>query len=191
MKREQAHQWLEKSEKRKSVLLSIKQPMTALQLTKHTELDLNQCSVILGQLMLCGLAKCLNPTAKRSRLYWLTPVGILCQKKLNKENTLSDITKCLPGIDWELYGWLCYNHRSAIIRVLTEPMQPAIIKRKATQQNSDLKMSANNVRDVIKLFLQKGIVKPVKVRKKAHLKYELTEPGTKLRALLLNAQSLL
>ncbi len=184
MKRKEAYEWTQKSEKRKLVLLNLKQPMTALQLSKKTELSLDQCSLLLGQLTLCGLVKCLNPYAKRSRLYWLTPIGILCQKKLAKDKSLPNLAKELPDIDWELYGWVCYNHRVAIIKALTEPMQPAKIKQKAKQQNSKIKMSANNVRDIMKLFLQKKIVKPVKVGKKAHMRYELTELGRKLQRLL-------
>ncbi len=188
MKRKEAYEWAQRSEKRKSVLMSLKQPMTASQLSKKTGLSLDQYSLSLGQLSLCGLVKCLNPYAKRSRLYWLTPVGILCQKKLTKDKTLPDIAKDLPDIDWELYGWLCYNHRSAIIKALTEPMQPATIKRKAKQQNPKIKMSANNVRDIMKLFLEKEIVKPIKLRKKAHLRYELTELGHKIQGLLSQAE---
>jgi len=184
MKRKDAYQWAQRSKKRKSVLLNLKQPMTASQLSKKTGFDQEQCSTILGQLTLCGFVKCLNPTATRSRLYWLTPIGILCQKKLINDKTLPDIVKHLPDIDWELYGWICYNHRAAIIKALTEPMQPATIKRRAKQQNPKIKMSANNVRDIIKLFRQKGIVKPVKLGKKAHLRYELTGLGRKLRGLL-------
>ena len=185
MKRKEIYQWLGKSEKRKLVLINLKQPMTASQLSKHTDLTLDQCSLYLGQLMLCGLVKCLNPFARRSRLYWLTPIGILCQKKLRKDKDLPSLVKELPDIDWELYGWICYNHRDAIIRALTKPMQPAAIKRYAKQKNPDLKMSANNVRDVIKLFAKRGIVKPVKARKKAHLRYELTDFGRKLQRLIM------
>ena len=188
MKRKEVYQWAQRSEKRKAVLMNLTQPMTALQLSKKTELSQDQCSIILGQLTLCGLVKCLNSYAKRSRLYWLTPIGILCQKKLTNDKTLPDIAKDLPDIDWELYGWVCYNHRSAIIKTLTEPMQPAAIKRKAKQYNPKIKMSANNVRDVMKLFLQKEVVKPVRVGKKAHLRYELTGLGRKLQGLLSQAE---
>ncbi len=188
MKRKEAYEWAERSEKRKLVLLNLKQPMTALQLSKKTMLNQDQCSMILGKLTLCGLVKCLNPTATRSRLYWLTPIGILCQKKLAKDKSLPNLAKELPDIDWELYGWVCYNHRAAIIRALTEPMQPTVVKRKIKQQNPKIKMSANNVRDIVKLFLQKEVVKPVRVRKKAHLRYELTELGHKLQGLLSRAE---
>ena len=188
MKRKEAYQWAQRGEKRKSVLLSLKQPMTALQLSKKTEFNQEQCSTILGQLTLCGLVKCLNPTATRSRLYWLTPIGILCQKKLGKDKTRPDMEEYFPDIDWELYGWVCYNHRAAIIRILTEPMQPSDMKRKLRNSKSDMKISANNIRDVIKLFLQKGIVQNTFVRKKAHPRYELTELGTKVRGLLSRAE---
>ena len=104
MKHKETYEWAERSEKRKSLLLNLRQPMTALQLSKKTMLNRDQCSLILGQLTLCGLVKCLNPTATRSRLYWLTPIGILCQKKLTKDKTLPDVAKLLPDIDWELYG---------------------------------------------------------------------------------------
>ena len=104
MEHKAANQWVEKSEKRKLVLLNLNQPMTALQLSKKIGINLDQCSLSLGQLSLCGLVKCLNPYAKRSRLYWLTPVGILCQKKLN--NNLPIALNDLPDIDWELYVWI-------------------------------------------------------------------------------------
>ena len=65
-------------------------------------------------------------------------------------------------------------------------MQPAVVKRKIKQHNPKIKMSANNVRDIVKLFGQKGIVRPVKIGKKAHLRYELTDTGTKLRQLLMH-----
>ena len=189
MKREEANQWIEKSKKRKQLLLNIKQPMTALQLSRQAGISLNQCSSLIGQFGLCNLVKCLNPSAKRSRIYWLTPIGILCQKKMYKDQHLPAIAQNLLEIDWQLYGWICFNHRAAIIKALTEPMQPAAIKRRVIRQNSRIKMSANNARDVIRLLVQKKIVKPVKVRKKVHPQYELTEIGTKLRKLLLQAET--
>lgn len=187
MKHKETTQWIEKSEKRKQLLLNITQPITALQLSRKTGFTIDQCSTLLGQLLLCKLVKCLNPSATRSRLYWLTPTGIFCQKKLAKKEELPIILKQLPDIDWQLYGWICYNHRSAIIRALTEPMQPAAVKRRIRQTYPTIKMSANNVRDVMRLFLKKGIVRPVMLRKKAHPRYELTESGTKLQQLLLQS----
>lgn len=94
----------------------------------------------------------------------------------------------LPEIDWELYGSCCFSHRGAVIKTLATPMQPAEIKRRALLQNSMLRMSANNVRDVIRFFKEKGIVNPVKMRKKAYPRYELTEQGKDFRRLMMLAE---
>ena len=69
-------------------------------------------------------------------------------------------------------------------------MQPAEIKRILRLHKPDIKISANNVRDIVQLFLAKEIVRPVKIRKKAHLRYELTDSGNKLRQLIIQAETL-
>ncbi len=188
MKRKEAAQWIERNEKRKQLFLHFTQPMTAKQMAQKTGMSLGECSLILGQLVLCRLVKCLNPSAVRSRIYWLTPTGIFCQRKISNQKNLPKSLKKLPDIDWELYGWICYSHRSAVIKALTEPMQPAKIKRKITQSNRRAKISANNVRDIIRLFVKKGIVEPVQYRKEAHPRYELTQIGKALQSFLIQSQ---
>ena len=66
-------------------------------------------------------------------------------------------------------------------------MQPTQVKRKARFQNPALRMSANNARDVVKEFLSKGLVQPVRVRRKAYLRFELTEVGKQLQDLMVKA----
>ena len=107
---------------------------------------------------------------------------------MRKELFLPEKAYDIPSVNWELYGWVCYNHRAAIVRTLTEPMQPSDMKRKLRNSKPHIKISANNIRDVIKLFLQKGIVRKTFVRKKAHPRYELTELGTKFQGLLSRAE---
>ncbi|CAG0986007.1 hypothetical protein PHYC_02027 [Phycisphaerales bacterium] len=68
-------------------------------------------------------------------------------------------------------------------------MQPSEIKRRARRQDSSLRMSAGNVRDVVKLLLARGIVAQVRLRKRAHPMYELTDIGRQLRQALLNAEA--
>ena len=165
-------------------MLKLKQPMTALQLSKHTGLSLDCCSYVLDEMSFHKLVKCMNKWSRRSRLYWLTNLGKECQRQLLKDDGKPKIACDFPKVDWEVYGWVCYTHRAAVIRALTEALQPAAIKRRARLQNPDLRMSANNVRDVIKLLLQKDIVEPVEVRKKVHLRYQLTELGRDLQNLL-------
>ena len=63
-------------------------------------------------------------------------------------------------------------------------MYPAEIKRRARFKNPGIRMSANNVRDVIQVLLKEGIVEKVEIRKKAHLRYRLTGLGEKIWELL-------
>ncbi len=121
-------------------------------------------------------------------MHGLTDRGRKCREKLCSELGLPDKPE-VSGIDWELYGWLCFSHRSAIMRILSEPMQPSAMKRKLRQVNSSVKISANNIRDVIRLFLRKGIVRKSFERKKAHPRYELTDIGRKLQELLIRAEA--
>jgi hypothetical protein len=94
----------------------------------------------------------------------------------------------MPQIDWTLFGWVCFSHRAAVLKALTMPLQPATIKRRARSQVPGLRMSANNVRDVIRLFLEKGIVRPVHLRKRTFPAYEPTATGQALRELLFRAE---
>ncbi len=71
---------------------------------------------------------------------------------------------------------------------MTEPLQPSIIKRRARLMNPDLRMSANNVRDVMRLLLAWGVTKPIQIKRKAHLRYELTEQGLVYQRLLQQAE---
>ena len=76
----------------------------------------------------------------------------------------------------------------AIIKAMKEPLQPATIKRRARSLDPNLRMSANNVRDVIRLLLDRGIVRRVEIKKKRHPRYELTELGRVIQELLLRAE---
>ncbi len=190
MQTSNVYEWIKKEEHRKTVLASLTQPLTAKQLSRKTRIGIDTCSHVVGRFAQQGLAVCLNPTARSSRLYGLTDLGRKCREKLCRELGLPEKPEVyeIPSIDWELYGWLCFSHRAAIMRILSEPMQPSAMKRKLRSVNASVKISANNIRDVIRLFLQKGIVQKVFVRKKAHPRYELTDLGRKLQGLLIRAE---
>ena len=68
-------------------------------------------------------------------------------------------------------------------------MQPSEVKRVLRVHRPNIRISANNIRDVIKLLLEKGLVQKVFVRKKAHPRYELTDSGNQFRQLLMQAES--
>ncbi len=164
------------------------QPLTALQISRRTGLSFDTCRDLIPRLASRGIVRCLNGNARRSRLYWLTQRGKTVQAQLTGLTPSNTPDSAIGSTDWELYGSVCFSHRSEIIKTLTEPLQPSEIKRRARSRNPDLRMSANNVRNVIRLFLAQGIVRPVRVRKKAHLRYELTELGRTFQALLRSAE---
>ena len=184
---EELYRWLLQGKRRQHLLLNLKQPMTAKQLARATGMSLDSCSYVLWEFSLYGLVLCLNPKATKSRIYNLIGAGKQFQERMGKEKKLPHLHEDYPEVDWELYGSVCFNHRAAVIRTLTKPMQPAMIKRRAKHQCEALKMSANNVRDVIKYLLKKKLVRAVAIRRRAHPAYELSEHGKKVRELLRRA----
>jgi hypothetical protein len=180
-------EWLEAEGGRRVVLTAMTQPMTVKQISKRARIDPDTCSHILGKITVRDMAICLNPNARSARVYAVTQIGREYQEYL--QPNLYEGREPLPDADWEVYAWLCFRHRRAIIGILTEPMQPSEIKRKLRFKMPELRISANNVRDVIRLFLNKGLVRKVFVRKKAHARYELTELGYLYRNLLLRAEA--
>ncbi len=184
----EVYDWLSQGKRRKKIIAHLKQPMTAKQLARVAGMREDCCSYVLKELSTYRLVYCLNPGARRSRLYWLTDKCKQCQKKILKTHRRPICAYDFPIVNWKLYGWTCYSHRAAIIKVITEPLQPASIRRKIKQQAPDVKISANNVADILRLFLKKGIVKSVSIPQKAFCRYELTELGNKLQALLCQAE---
>jgi len=183
--------WIVEREDRKAVLLSLRQPMTAKQVGKKTGLSPDSGSHLLRRMAAKGLVVCVNPEARCSRLYRLTGRGQTCRGRIRRDLALPRDPEPTSGFDrvnWELYGWICFNHRAIVIRTLTRPMQPSEIKRIIRARKPHIKISANNIRDVMKLLLARGIVKSVEVSKKAHLRYELTDLGHQLQKLLIRAE---
>ena len=187
--KKQVYQWLNEQENRKTILKSFNQPLISRQISKKTGIPANTCSYVIATFVDKGLLICLNSKSNSSRLFWLTDEGLQLRKKLFQNHNLSYKQPVLSNIDWSLYGWTCFAHRSSVIKILTYPMQPSEIKRLFRLQGTHIRISSNNIRDIVKLFLAKGIVRPVKVRKKAHLRYELTDLGIKLRDLLIKANA--
>jgi len=182
------YEWIKKEESRGKTLMVMNQPLTAKQIARKTGIPMDTCSYTIAKLTARGLLACLNPEARNSRLYWITEPGRQCRKQLHQDKNLPYKEYDLPSVDWSLYGWLCYSHRATVIRFLTEPKQPSAIKRTLRIYKPNVKISANNIRDVVRLFLEKGIVQKVFVRKKTHPRYELTEMGHKLRQLLIQSE---
>ncbi|QNN23339.1 hypothetical protein HED60_13985 [Planctomycetales bacterium ZRK34] len=150
----------------------------------------DSCGYVLWEFTVYMLGKCLNEQARRSRVYGLTHLGEQSQRQLCKMLDLPIFKQNIPDVDWELYGWVCFRHRAAVLKTITEPIQPASIKRRLRTTMPQLRISANNVRDIIYQFRDRGIVRPVKPRMRAHLRYELTNLGKQLQSLLKNVETL-
>ena len=97
--------------------------------------------------------------------------------------------KDFPSMNWDLYGWALYSHRSAVIRALHEPLSPPDIQRRARLSMSNVRMSTGNVREILKLFVQVGIVQRIRIKKKVHPAYRLTDLGQRLRSLLIAVEA--
>jgi len=183
--------WIVERKDRRTVLLSLRQPMTAKQVGKKTRLSPDTGSHLLRRMAAKGLVVCVNPDARCSRLYRLTEPGRACRDRIRRDLALPrDAGPALEfdRVDWRLYGWVCFSHRAIVIRTLTRPMQPAEVKRIIRARKPHIKISANNIRDVVKLLSARGMVKSVKVPRKAHLRYELTDLGRQLQKLLIRAE---
>ncbi len=185
-----SYQWISGDEWRTLVVTCMTQPLTATQLSHRTKLTLRACTHLLSELTTHGVVSCLNPSAVRSRVHWLTKHGKACQQQLRKDHGLAPIAYDFPNVDWRLYGWVCYTHRGAVLKALRRhhPLQPLEIRRRARSQSSHLKINTSNVRDVIQLFLAKDIVRAVRIRGKHHPRYELTGIGERLGSLMLRAE---
>ena len=155
--------WLNLSDCRKKILVNLKLPMTVKQLSVITGIRREYCSEILRELYKSCLVYRLG-----GRFYFLTSKGKQYQKKILNCSGLDFDIKSISEVDWELYGKICYKNRSAVIQILSEPLQPVEIKWNIKKLYPDTKISANNVRDIVKLLLRNKIVKSVKRKKKSH-----------------------
>lgn len=185
----QAYYWIEQSDKRKLILNSLNQPLTATHVARRTGIGRDTCLHHLWALTIRRILRCLNKDTRFNRLYGLTNLGKACQRRLRGLQSSEPNSYHEPDILWDLYSSVCYRHRAAVIESLREPMQAATVKRKARLGDSTLRMSANNARDVMRYLLKKQIARRVAVRKKKHPRYELTSLGREFQQLLLNVRA--
>lgn len=166
------------------LLDALRHPLTVTQLARRLERHPDSVSRSVVRLAKHRVVRCLNPAARRSRVYGLTRKGVKLREGLDPDRVYQS-----PKIDYELFGCLCHRHRKAVLLSLDRPLQPADIKRRARLRDGRLRISSNNVRDLIPLFLERGVVRPVRVRKRVHFRYELTEAGRQLREFMIRAEA--
>ena len=182
-----AYLWLIQSEHRKNILSRFDQSLTPTQISKRIDIGLDATLQLLWGMKLYGVVHRLNEITSNNRLYWLTTLGKRCQAMLREKLSLGPLEYRFPDIPWELYAFACYRHRAAVIKAMRDPMHASEIRRRAVVQNPTLRMSANNVRDVLKPLLRKGIACKFTEPKRTRPKYVLTDLGKTFRELLVRA----
>ncbi|MFQ5647948.1 MAG: archaellum operon transcriptional activator EarA family protein [Candidatus Aenigmatarchaeota archaeon] len=74
-----------RSEQRKKVILSLKEPKTPTQIAKDVKLSTSHVSRSLADFLKKGIVSCLTPKEKIGRVYELTPEGKKILERLSKE----------------------------------------------------------------------------------------------------------
>lgn len=185
---EEVYAWMKKSLRRQMIMHTMTQPLTVLQIAKRTGMEREACTLVLLHLTVYRLMKCLNPGARSNRVYWMTEKGKACRQSLREEHRLSRTGYDFPIVDWELYSWSCFRHRSAVLKAITMPLHAAQIRMRAVSQNAALKMSLNNTIDVLRALQEQGLVLRLRLRKKKRSSYELTHTGSRIQQLLWKAE---
>ena len=176
------------SSEEKNLVLGMQQPFTAKQLAQKHLVTPTRSSALLERMNAMGLVRCLNSYSRSSRLYFPTLIGKSVQRDLSHD---VDFMKGeLPRLDWYLYGNLCFNHRSAVFRRLSldRPMQSAEIKRRLRVEHPEIRISANNIRDVVRTLKEQGLVEEIYLRKKAHPRFVLSMKAVPYQQLLKQAE---
>lgn len=175
---------MESSARRAAVVEHLDQPLTATQLAQRCRLSRSACSRLLSALLNNGLAVCLNPSARRSRVYELTEEGFRL-RRAGQRGSIAGVS----AAEAALFGWLCFRHRAGVLLVMGRHMQPPEIKRRAQARDPSLRISAGNVRAVLKLLVDRGIALRIIDGASERPLYGLTPLGRQMQARLLTASA--
>lgn len=194
MRRSRIDRWVGQALWRRTVLASLSQPLTAMQLARRDGLTLDRAGYMLWEMSQAGVVTCLTPRSRHCRVYTLTDDGHRCREWVRKEMNLPVVPLDQPELNWCLYGWCCSRHRSAVIKALDRPMRAVHIRRRARQRDAGLRMSAGNARDVLKVLARRRVARKTVVAtgRKGRIRfplYQLTRQGTLIRDMLLRAES--
>lgn len=185
-----ALQWLIQNEAYKDIVMKLAQPVTAKQISTRMQIKLDAARFWLQGLAQRDYLYCLNETARRSRLFWLTSRGLSCQEKLRGLHDLAPLKHQFPLVDWNLYGWTCFSQRSAIMKAAQEKTRPAQIRRRARSQDLNVRMTTVHICRGIKGLVKKGMLRKIE-GKKGRPMYVLTKLGREVQSLHCKADTAL
>lgn len=182
--------WVLSSVARTTVLSRLSHPATATQVSRSTGSPPGRISRAISEFSNRDILRCLNPIARRQRVYWLTREGARLRGALVKSLDIDPGRKPPIGkINWRLYGEMCHRHRSAVLRSMEAPAQIAALRRRAVDRDRNLRMSANNARDVMRELRARQLVRQVPgKRRRSRPLYELSESGKAVQQMLLAAE---
>lgn len=178
--------WLRQGEERLSLLRALTQPVTAAQLAARVKKLTSTVCEHLRQLRVYDVVACLNPTAHRGRVYWLTGIGVDAVCRLFERVQPLEAPK---GINWSMYGDLSFPYRRAVLLSMRGRMRPAQVKKQALAGDGRLRMSVDNCREVLYWMRTRGVVRAVRPRGERRKCYELTEVGKACQQLMRQALS--
>ena len=169
------------TDRRRRVLRSFTRPLTAKQLATRTHIDFDTCRHVIRELSRLRLIQCLNPKARKHRVYWLTEGAheVLVEPSTGQSENWS-------LVDWALHGWASNRHPRAVLRALTRPMKPAELKRAGFLRDRSCRMTAGHYRDTLRTLVARGLVEKKYPGKKKHALYSLTEQGRQFRELFVS-----
>jgi hypothetical protein len=177
------YHWLKKDKRRETLLLSFIQPATAKQLSNRTEIKFSICNSFMKKLSAFGLSICRNSDSQRGKLYDLTDAGEVVLKQIANERGIT----VRYWIDWKLFACLAFNQRSDVLltwRNPNESLRAIEIKERAQKQKPSTKMSANNVRDVLRYLTENALVIKILKPRSTFPRFEITELGWIYRIML-------
>ncbi len=166
-----------------ALLQGISQPRSVSQLASHLAMKRDRCSQMMRRARKTGLVVCVNSQSSRTRVYAPTAEGLMVLHSQALPLASG------PMDDWRDFAFVASSHRRAVVLAMEGPMQAAAIKRRARYLDPTVRMSANNVRDVLGALLTQDIVREVWLRKRAHRRFELTAKGIRLQEQLRRAET--
>lgn len=184
------YQYVRRSVRRQHLMRLLSQPMTPAHLAQQAGLTTKAACKVVAELREHGLIECLTPNIQRGRLYARTTLGESVWSLIKKRSASEPPANKLPAEDHLAYASVCYRHRSVVVRGLGMPRQASQIKHWIRSNLPGAKISANNVRDVLRKLIRIGIVYRTNSDHEYYPVYALTKRGQRFRDLLDQAMSL-
>lgn len=182
MARTSVFAWCVSHEERTKLILALSQPMTTGQLAARSGVADRRTSHLIRHMSRHGVVRCLTPSSRGNKVWWLTTAGERIQAACVRQQGTKRRKVQVLQVSWEVYSKVCFRHRMAVMRAVRGRMRVSQIKKQACERDRSLRISDNNVRDVLRVLATMGLVSRTRVKKK--VLFELTAVGKEMQQLL-------